>query len=157
MKVPFSASLCLPCDDGENTLKKLVKHFTSRISPVNWLPWIPQLLTGLVRTERNLIFEILTHNLLDFTRKLFALLCFFSSLLSSLLFSSLLFSSLLFYSLLFSTLYFTFSLDESTPREQQITSHVLFVTSFATWTGVSPCTCINWNCLHSCYIDRCSH
>ena len=50
----------LTYDDEELSLEKAVKNYNAGIAPLNWLPWIPQLLTWLARSEGKLIMEILT-------------------------------------------------------------------------------------------------
>ena len=50
----------LTYDDEELSLEKAIKNYNAGIPPINWLPWIPQLLTWLVRSEGKLILEILT-------------------------------------------------------------------------------------------------
>lgn len=50
----------LTYDDEELSLEKAVKNYNVGVPPISWLPWIPQLLTWLVRSEGKLIVEILT-------------------------------------------------------------------------------------------------
>src|SRR5207244_5253803 len=47
-------------DKGDYILEKTIKSYSAGIPPINWLPWIPQLFTWLVRSDGKLILEILT-------------------------------------------------------------------------------------------------
>ncbi|KAI1279601.1 Transformation/transcription domain-associated protein [Halotydeus destructor] len=50
----------LTYDDDEQSLEKAVKMYNSGVPASCWLPWIPQLLTWMVRSEGKLVLEILS-------------------------------------------------------------------------------------------------
>ena len=49
----------LTYDDDKGTLAEAVDKYYVGISPIHWLPWIPQLLTCLVRREGTQILNLL--------------------------------------------------------------------------------------------------
>ncbi|KAF0288488.1 Transformation/transcription domain-associated protein [Amphibalanus amphitrite] len=50
----------LTYNDEANTLAEAVEHYCAGVPPMHWLPWIPQLLTCLVRNEGKPIMNLLT-------------------------------------------------------------------------------------------------
>lgn len=50
----------LTYDDEKSTLAEAVDKYSNGVPPVQWLPWIPQLLTCLVRNEGRLILNLLS-------------------------------------------------------------------------------------------------
>jgi hypothetical protein len=50
----------LTYDDDQSTLTEAVDKYSVGVPPIQWLPWIPQLLTCLVRNEGTLILNLLS-------------------------------------------------------------------------------------------------
>ena len=50
----------LTYDDDKMALAEAVDKYTQGVPPIQWLPWIPQLLTCLVRGEGKLILNLLS-------------------------------------------------------------------------------------------------
>ncbi len=50
----------LTYDDEKSTLAEAVDKYAVGVPPIQWLPWIPQLLTCLVRSEGRLILNLLS-------------------------------------------------------------------------------------------------
>ena len=50
----------LTYDDEQSTLTEAVDKYSVGVPPIQWLPWIPQLLTCLVRNEGTLILNLLS-------------------------------------------------------------------------------------------------
>lgn len=50
----------LTYDDDKSTLTEAVDKYSVGVPPIQWLPWIPQLLTCLVRNEGTLILNLLS-------------------------------------------------------------------------------------------------
>lgn len=46
-------------DDDNYLLLKAVDQYSVGVPPIQWLPWIPQLLTWLVRDDGNLITNLI--------------------------------------------------------------------------------------------------
>ena len=49
----------LTYDDEAHSLAEAVDKYNQGVPPIQWLPWIPQLLTCLVRSEGELILNLL--------------------------------------------------------------------------------------------------
>ena len=58
--MPFDQVLwLLTYDDEAHSLAEAVDKYNQGVPPIQWLPWIPQLLTCLVRSEGELILNLL--------------------------------------------------------------------------------------------------
>lgn len=51
----------LSYDDEKNSLADALDKYSVGVPPVQWLPWIPQLLACLVQYEGNVILNLLSH------------------------------------------------------------------------------------------------
>lgn len=51
----------LSFDDEKNSLAEALDKYSVGVPPVQWLPWIPQLLACLVQYDGNVILNLLSH------------------------------------------------------------------------------------------------
>lgn len=51
----------LSYDDEKNSLAEALDKYSVGVPPVQWLPWIPQLLAALVQYDGNVILNLLSH------------------------------------------------------------------------------------------------
>lgn len=51
----------LSYDDEKNSLAEALDKYSVGVPPVQWLPWIPQLLACLVQYDGNVILNLLSH------------------------------------------------------------------------------------------------
>lgn len=51
----------LSFDDEKNSLAEALDKYAVGVPPVQWLPWIPQLLACLVQYDGNVILNLLSH------------------------------------------------------------------------------------------------
>src|SRR5689334_3294312 len=48
-------------DDEKGTLSDSVDKFSTGVPPIQWLPWVPQLLTSLVRHDGKMVINLLNN------------------------------------------------------------------------------------------------
>lgn len=56
----FQVVYLLTYEDEKCSLTETIDKYSTGVPPVQWLPWIPQLLTSLVRIEGKLILNLIS-------------------------------------------------------------------------------------------------
>lgn len=57
----FQVLWMLSFDDEKNSLAEALDKYSVGVPPVQWLPWIPQLLSCLVQYDGTVILNLLSH------------------------------------------------------------------------------------------------